>query len=83
MTVRVKLHAILRKFLPPESKDNALVLELPDGATVSEVITRLGIPPKFAGMFVAGDQTLEAGSRLRDGQELSIFPPLAGGLSAN
>jgi len=79
MTVRVKLHAILRKFLPPGSEDNTAVLEVPDGSTVADVITRLGIPPTNARMLLSGDDYLELETPLRDGQELSIFPPLAGG----
>lgn len=79
MTVRVRLHAILRKFLPPDAVDNAVVLELPEGATVSDVITRLGIPPTHASMLVSGDDHLKAESVLRDGQEVNIFPPIAGG----
>jgi len=79
MSVRVKLHAILWKFLPPGSEDNTAVLEVPDGSTVADVITRLGIPPTNARMLLSGDDYLELETPLRDGQELSIFPPLAGG----
>lgn len=79
MIVRVKLHAILRKFLPPEARDQTAVLELPDGATVSDAIARLGIPANHASMLVSGDDYLRPETRLRDGQEVSIFPPLAGG----
>lgn len=79
MTVRVKLHAILRKFLPAGSQDNTAVIDVPEGATVADVIARLGIPDKHAGMLVSGDDYLEPTTLLRDGQELSIFPPLAGG----
>jgi sulfur-carrier protein len=82
MTVRVKLHAILRKFLPPGAEDHTAVLDVPEGTTVSEVIARLGIPEKHAGMLVSGDDYLKPESKLRDGQELSVFPPLAGGASA-
>ncbi|MGH7820897.1 MAG: MoaD/ThiS family protein [Candidatus Binatia bacterium] len=79
MTVRVKLHAILRKFVPPGAEDHTAVLELPEGATVSDAIARLGIPAKHAGMLISGDEYLKPESKLRDGQELNVFPPLAGG----
>lgn len=79
MTVRVKLHAILRKFLPADASDNTAVLELAAGATVSDAIARLGIPPKHARMLVSGDDYLTPDSPLREGQEVSVFPPLAGG----
>ena len=83
MTVRVRLHAILKKFLPPGSEDGVAVLEVSEGTTVADVVKLLGIPEKHAGMLVSGDDYLETTSTLRDGQELNIFPPLAGGRSTS
>jgi molybdopterin converting factor small subunit len=79
MKVRVKLHAILRKFLPAGSEDNTAVVEIADGATVADVVAKLGIPEKHAGMLVCGDDYLQPTTKLADGQEFSIFPPIAGG----
>jgi molybdopterin synthase sulfur carrier subunit len=79
MRVTVKLHATLRKFLPAGSDDNAAVLDLPQGTTVGDVIARLGIPSGHAKMIVSGDEYLEPTSVLHDGQEVNLFPPLAGG----
>jgi molybdopterin converting factor small subunit len=79
MTVRVTLHAILRKFLPPDAIEHTAVLELPDGATVADAIARLGIPPAHARMLVSDDEYLTPEMSLRDGQQVNIFPPLAGG----
>lgn len=79
MRVKVKLHATLRKFLPAGSDDNAAVLDMPQGTTVADVIDHLGIPPDHAKMIVSGDVYLETTSVLHDGQEVNLFPPLAGG----
>ena len=76
--VRVNLFATLRKFLPPGA-DEGVTLELAAGSTVSDAISTLGIPADHAGMVVSDDDQVEAGSPLRDGQELSVFPPLVGG----
>ena len=78
MQITVKLHGTLRKFLPAGA-GNAAALDLNDGATVADVITRLGIPPGHAKMIVSGDDQLELASVLHDGQEVNLFPPLAGG----
>lgn len=80
MRVRVKLHAALRKHLKADQWDGFDV-ELREGATVGDVIAQLGIPPKHAGMLVSGDEYLEVTSVLQDGQELNVFPPMAGGTS--
>jgi molybdopterin converting factor small subunit len=80
MRIRVKLHGMLRRYLPAGSNDNAAVLELPPGATVADAISTLGIPPDHTKMMVSGDEHVETTTVLRDGQEVSLFPPLAGGV---
>lgn len=79
MRVTVKLHATLRKFLPPGSSEQSAVVELPEGATVADLVRRLGIPPEHTKMMVSGDNYLETSSVLHDGQDVDLFPPLAGG----
>jgi len=69
MTVRVKLHAILRKFLPPGSEDNTAVLEVPDGSRVSDVIARLGWKKVSAGETVS-PEALEANYIRRSDAEI-------------
>jgi hypothetical protein len=78
MRVTVKLHGALRKFLPAGA-GNGAVLDLHEGASVAEVIARLGIPPDHARMIISGDDQLEPTSLLHDGQELNLFSPLVGG----
>ncbi len=80
MRITAKLHGTLRKYVPKGTQGNATVVEVPDGATVADVVDRLGIPRDHARMLVSGDEHLESTSVLHDGQELNIFPPLAGGV---
>lgn len=79
MNVRFKLHGTLRKFLPAGASDNTVAVELHDGATVADAIARLAIPAGYAKMIVCGVDYLEPTSVLQDGQEVNLFPPLAGG----
>ena len=81
MKVQVKLFASLRKYMPAGSGD-ALTVELPDGAVVRDAIATLGIPAEHARMIVSQNEQLEPTSALRDGQEINLFPPLAGGAHA-
>jgi molybdopterin converting factor small subunit len=78
ITISVKLFATLKRHLPSDSKDG-VTLTLRHGATGQDVLAALSIPLEQAGMFVAGDTSIEADTLLQDGQELNIFPPLAGG----
>lgn len=79
MTVEVKLFATLTQFLPSNSKAGAAVLDLPDGATIADVTRRLGIPPGLDCVLLLNGANVDAGARLRGGDVIDIFPPLAGG----
>jgi molybdopterin converting factor small subunit len=79
MRITVRLHAVLRRHLPAGSEGDAVILEVGEGTTAQQVIEQLGIPAKHAGMLVCGDEFLEGTSALQDGQELNVFPPMAGG----
>lgn len=86
MQVDVKLFASLRKKLPPSSGRPAGkgAIELPDAATLADLIRHLDIPPDLAQMvLVNGEQTRAFGHTLADGDQVSIFPPVAGGCTPN
>jgi hypothetical protein len=79
MRVTVKLYGPLRRFLPSGAKST--VLDLDEGAAVADAVAALGIPPEHAQMIISGPDQLRPTSVLHDGQEVSLFPPLAGGCS--
>jgi sulfur-carrier protein len=79
MQIRVKLHGTLRKYLPAGTSENVVQVDVPEGATVADVVSRLTIPPAHTKVMVSGNEQLEPTSVLRNGQELNLFPPLAGG----
>jgi len=76
--ITVKVQGTLCKFLPAGAGTEA-VLDFPDGARVADVIAGLGIPPEYAKLIISGDDQLEPAAVLHDGQEVNLFPPLAGG----
>ncbi len=83
MHITLKLFASLADRLPPGARRNQARIEVPDGATVQEVVDRLGIPPEQAhlvivnGLFVPC--SLRDRERLYEGDTLAIWPPVAGG----
>jgi len=79
MIVQVKLFATLRKYHPAGESNDPAPIELPDGATVADLLARLGIPPTHAGMVISRDEKLALQALLVDGQEVILFPPIAGG----
>ena len=79
MKVAVHLTATLRGYLPPETRGDHVVLDVPDGTTVDQVIDSLRIPPELERLTVVNGRDAAQGQRLVEGDVLSVFPPLAGG----
>ena len=74
MNVRVKLFASLRRF-GPESQ----VLEFPDRTTIDDVVRALSIPESIRLLRIVNGVHRPADELLKDGDELALFPPIAGG----
>ena len=77
--VKVRVYAMLRRYLPELELGRALVVRLPHGATVGELLDQLGIPrQETKSCFVNGLQR-SLGYPLQEGDEVALFPPIAGG----
>lgn len=80
MQIRVRLMASLRGKLPPGSPGGTAVLDLEPGAAVVSALEKLGIAGGQVHLvMVNGDMEPDRGRALADGDELTVFPPVAGG----
>ncbi|MBX3028153.1 MoaD/ThiS family protein [bacterium] len=79
MRVQVKLFATLRKYMPAGKAGDTVTVDVPEDATVGDLVARLGIPAEHARMAVAAGEQLDLAARLPPGVEINLFPPLAGG----
>jgi len=52
---------------------------LPPGARVGDVVAALGIPTNHAKIAVVNGQQSDFDAVLQGGEQVSLFPPLAGG----
>lgn len=76
MKVTIQLHAVLRDLLPGGKGET----ELPDGATLTTLLDQLGIDEEMRELVtVNGEQATDLGSVLSDGDEIQVFPAVAGG----
>ncbi len=74
MKVNVKLFASLRTFGPDEQ-----MIDLPEHTTIDDVARSLKIPPTIRLIRIVNGEHRSADHVLRDGDELALFPPIAGG----
>ncbi len=91
MKVHVNLFSILRDCLPPGATRGEATVELSEGARLVDLIVHLGIDRRLrrpaqslsvgAGwqVLVNGQFESEMGRALADGDQVQIFPPVAGG----
>ncbi|MDO9599265.1 MAG: MoaD/ThiS family protein [Azoarcus sp.] len=83
MKIAFKLFASLSDYLPPGSRGNRLELDVEEGTTVGELIRRYQVPERSAhlvlvnGVFVSPADRFR--HRLKEQDELAIWPPIAGG----
>jgi sulfur-carrier protein len=79
MKVDVRLFATLQPYLPAGTEGDCISLHLPAGATVRDVMEALKIPGGLACLTVVNGRDVEPDQVLAPGDELAMFPPLAGG----
>lgn len=79
MKVQVRLYASLRKHLPDMGHGEAAFVELPDGATVGDLLHTLDIPDRDAKQCFVNAVARGQDHVLKDGDEVGCFPPVAGG----
>jgi sulfur carrier protein ThiS len=84
MKIVLKLFAGLSELLPPEARgSNALELEITPETTVAQIIERQRVPVQSAHLVLVNGHFLSPGQRtqrkLRENDELAIWPPIAGG----
>ena len=83
MVIRVKLYALLDKYLPDGSIKNEVDLTVTEGMTPTAGIAKLNMPPEIChlvlinGVYVAPSERDNV--RLTEGDALAIWPPVAGG----
>jgi molybdopterin converting factor small subunit len=85
IVVTVRLYGALRSRRPPGAPGephHPFELSLEPGATLQQVIDLLAIPEgRLSGMAING-QVARPGDTLSQGDQVSLFPPVAGGRGA-
>lgn len=81
--INLKLYASLANYLPTDSKDNSVSVNIADDATPYQVIDLYRVPREEAhlillnGVYVKPDEREKPA--LKEGDTLAVWPPVAGG----
>ena len=79
MKVEVHLFATLVSYLPDEAAGDGVILDVPEGTTVADLVRVLMIPEDLDCLRVVNGHDAPSDHRLAAGDVLTLFPPLAGG----
>lgn len=83
MRITVKLFASLAEYLPAGAQRNATEIEVPDGASVQDILERLDVPEEKTHLVVCNGvyvpHSLRTSETLSAGDTLALWPPVAGG----
>jgi len=75
--IDIHLLGYLARFSP--TKEEKFQLELPNGATVSQLLEEIEFPANLSKVVLVNGCHRNGSARLVDGDEVSIFIPEAGG----
>jgi sulfur carrier protein ThiS len=79
MMIRVKLIANYRDALPPEAKNGVVELDVPNGTTVYDAISKFDIPLDDTSVIVLNGLTVHMNTPLVEGDMVTAFSAIAGG----
>jgi sulfur carrier protein ThiS len=77
MKVKVELQAYLEGYSP--NGDDIFDYEMPEGSRVTDLVAKLGIPTDLASVITIGDQSADPSYALKEGDRVTLVPPIAGG----
>lgn len=79
MEVIVKLFATLNRYRPEERAGTPFRIKLSENASLDDLINILNIPPEETRILFVNGIIQEPLYKLKDGDEIGLFPPIGGG----
>ena len=79
MHVTVKLYATLHRYARGKKAGVPFEIELPEDATLHDLIDELSIPSEEMRITFVNGVIQEVDCKLKDGDEVGMFPPIGGG----
>lgn len=77
--VRVRVFATLSRYVPDLRPGTFLEMDLPQGATILDLIQRLRLPVEEVKVAFVNGRSRPFDWPLQEGDEVGLFPAIAGG----
>jgi molybdopterin converting factor small subunit len=79
MEVKVRCYATLSRYNPEGKGDNPFTIELSAGSTVADLLDQLGVARGEVKQVFIRHKARLLDYQLQDGEQVAVFPPVAGG----
>jgi sulfur carrier protein ThiS len=79
IAIHVKAYGDLRRYLPEAERESGARVELPDDATVVQMLDVLRMPYQSAWLIGVNDQIVDLHHALHNGDEIELMLPIGGG----
>jgi molybdopterin synthase sulfur carrier subunit len=79
MPLQILLNATLRQFVPGYDPYRGISLKISPGIPVSQIISRLEVPPEEVALILVNGVRQGADFLLQGDERVGLFPPIGGG----
>lgn len=79
ITIEVRLYAGLRKYSPETGVGEPVILQMPEGTRLADLLVKLGVPKTEMKTAFVNNRPQDEGYLFRDGDKVALFPLVAGG----
>jgi sulfur-carrier protein len=79
MQISLRVYATLCRYVPGVIAGAPVDIDLPEGATVADLIEKMAMPARDVKIVFVNGRTQRPDWRLQQGDEVGIFPPVGGG----
>ena len=77
--MKVRLYGTLSQGFPGYEHSQGMEVEIPDGATVKDLLAHLGIPESRGAVVIAEGRVLKADEKTQPGVPRGVFQTVRGG----
>ena len=80
MKIEIKFLTQMKKYLPdPDMAGNTRSIEIKEKTTICQMLLGLGIPVDMPKVIMLNERQGRLDDILKDGDRVSVFPPVGGG----